>query len=355
MSINPSSTIVTERVDDIPLLLHQLEQMGLPHLLDGNEPTHGNWDGLSLGWTATIWLVYILSQADHRLSHVQDWVAHNEETLNACTGLTICELNFADDRLSAMEQSFNEDTPWEAYEPSLCQHLIRVYDYTEGQVRLDTTTARTHQEPTHDGLFQQGLRSDHRPDLAQVKIMLRRKDPLGLPLATEVVSVRRADDPLYEPTISLVRATLNRSGVLYVGDSKMAAESIRASIANNNDYYLMPLPATIVSQEVLDTYLEPVWKGTQPLTKIYRELANGSSQTIAEGYELIETRKKELNGQNIIWEERRLVVRSFKLSDGTRGHFTYSSHLRFSCDCQPNSSTPWQKAYHNLEPTPNSH
>jgi hypothetical protein len=32
MSINPSSTIVTERVDDIPVLLAHLEQMGVPRL-----------------------------------------------------------------------------------------------------------------------------------------------------------------------------------------------------------------------------------------------------------------------------------------------------------------------------------
>lgn len=54
---------------------------------------------------------------------------------------------------------------------------------------------------------------------------------------------------------------------MYVGDSKMAAESIRASIANNNDHYLMPLPATIIPTEVLDTYLEPVLESSQALTK----------------------------------------------------------------------------------------
>jgi hypothetical protein len=42
MSTNPSSTIVTERVDDIPLLLHHLEQMA-QELLDVHFPTHGNW------------------------------------------------------------------------------------------------------------------------------------------------------------------------------------------------------------------------------------------------------------------------------------------------------------------------
>jgi len=59
MSTNPSSTIITERVDDIPLLLVQLEKMGVPQRLDAHFPTHGNWIGLSLGWTTTIWLVHI--------------------------------------------------------------------------------------------------------------------------------------------------------------------------------------------------------------------------------------------------------------------------------------------------------
>jgi len=40
-------TIISERVDDIPLLLAQLERMGLQPLLDAHVPTHGNWVGLS--------------------------------------------------------------------------------------------------------------------------------------------------------------------------------------------------------------------------------------------------------------------------------------------------------------------
>jgi transposase len=239
--------------------------MGVPQLLDVHFPTHGNWDGLSFGWTATIWLVHILSQADHRLNQVQDWVAQHLETFSRCTGQPIYALNFSDDRLATILRRLNEESPWEAYEQNQGKHLIRVYELASMPVRLDTTTASTYQAPTFEGLFQQGHSKDHRPDLAQVKIMLRRKDPLGLPLATQVVDGSRADDPLYEPTIKPVRATLNRPGVLYVGDSKMAAERTRASIQDNNDYYLMPLPATIVPQEVLDTYLKPVWEGTQLL------------------------------------------------------------------------------------------
>ncbi len=50
--------------------------------------------------------------------------------------------------------------------------------------------------------------------------MLASLVPLGLLLATEVVDGSRADDPLYEPTIELNIATLNRTGVLYVGVSQ---------------------------------------------------------------------------------------------------------------------------------------
>jgi hypothetical protein len=43
-------TVISERVDDIPLLVAQQERMGLPSLLDEHFPTHGHWQGLSLGW-----------------------------------------------------------------------------------------------------------------------------------------------------------------------------------------------------------------------------------------------------------------------------------------------------------------
>jgi len=79
--------ITTERVDDIPVLLTQLERMGVKQLLDQHFPTHGNWQGESLGSIAIVWLTHILSQADHRLNHVQGWVAKRIETLfNVCWG-----------------------------------------------------------------------------------------------------------------------------------------------------------------------------------------------------------------------------------------------------------------------------
>ncbi len=54
--------IISERVDDIPLLLAQLEQMGVQPLLDEHFPTHGHWVGLSLGWVPRLWLTHILGR-----------------------------------------------------------------------------------------------------------------------------------------------------------------------------------------------------------------------------------------------------------------------------------------------------
>src|SRR2546426_7652679 len=43
--MNEIPNIITERVDDIPLLLEQMQRMSLPTLLDTHFPTHGNWQG----------------------------------------------------------------------------------------------------------------------------------------------------------------------------------------------------------------------------------------------------------------------------------------------------------------------
>jgi len=270
MSTNSTSTITTERVDDIPLLLNQIMLMGIPDILDANFDTHGNWEGLSLGWTTAIWLVHILSQADHRLNKVEDWVAKHIQTISSITGLPIQASDFKDDRLATILRYLNQDEPWQGYEQDQGKHIIRVYPLPIDIVRLDGTSASSHIKPIEGSIFQKGLSCDHRPDLAQVKIMLASLDPLGWTDATQVVEGNEADDPLYKPAIEQVRNILNQEGVLYVGDCKMGASSIRASIKKANDYYLMPLPATIVPAKVLDAYLTPIsspWPTIEPRDK----------------------------------------------------------------------------------------
>ena len=78
--------ITTEGVDDIPLLVAQLERMGVQPLLAEHFPTHGNWVGLSWGWVTVIWLPHLLSEANHRLHHVEPWAEQRLQTLRGCTG-----------------------------------------------------------------------------------------------------------------------------------------------------------------------------------------------------------------------------------------------------------------------------
>jgi hypothetical protein len=95
-------TIVSERVDDIPVLLARLNRMGLQPLLDEHVPTHGNGVGLSLGWVSVRWLTQILSEGDHRLNHVVPWAKQRLHTLQACTEHPVHPVDVSDDRLATV-------------------------------------------------------------------------------------------------------------------------------------------------------------------------------------------------------------------------------------------------------------
>jgi transposase len=318
----------SERVDDIPLLVGELERMGVPRLLDEQYGRHGNWQGLSLGWVATVWLGHILSQADHRLNQVQSWAEQRLVTLRICTGQVVRALDLSDDRLAAVVKALSDGERWTAFEDALTGHLVRVYRLRVEQVRLDSTTASGHHGVTEDGLFQFGHSKDHRPDLPQVKVMLSTLDPLGMPVATEVLAGDRADDPLYRPAIARVRASLGQRGLLYVGDAKMAALETRAEVHAGGDHYLCPLTAIQVPAGQLDALLAPVWAEQQQLEAITRAQPNGEPLVVAEGFEQAVPQRAPLpptptgptgiaradgdQAEPMTWIERRLVVRSLQ-------------------------------------------
>ena len=303
-------TIITERVDDIPLLLEQMQRMGRPGLVDEHFPTHGNWQGLSVGWVTTVWLSSILSRGDHRLVHVEPWVAKRLWTLRRATGQAVERLDFTDDRLEIVLRSLHDDTRWAAFEAALNQHTVRVYELPTDRVHVDSTSASAYATVSEEGLFQFGHSKDHRPDLPQVKVMQAVLDPLGMPLATDVVSGERADDPLYIPCIRRVQASLGRCGLLYVGDGKMASRETRAFIAAQGDFYLCPLPQVQLAEGELDEALEAVWSGEQALSPVCRKRQDGQPERIAEGYEYQVPLSLKVAGQLQSWSERRFVVRS---------------------------------------------
>jgi transposase len=304
--------VQTEQVDDIPVLLTQGQKIGIAELLDRHFRPHGNWQGTSLGWTSLVWLAYITSEGDHRLNQVEPWIEQRLHTVGRSTGQPIRSREWSDDRLGIVLDELADAEKWQAFETDLNRRTLRVYDLKPNRVRLDSTTASGYCSVTEDGLFQLGHSKDHRPDLPQLKVMLSALDPMGLPLATQVVSGERADDPLYIPAIQQVSASLDEQGLLYVGDCKMAALATRAFIHSRQDYYLCPLSEKQMPVETLETYLQPVWSGTQAATPLHRENATGQLEKIAEGYEQNIALNAEVDGQTITWTERHLIVRSFQ-------------------------------------------
>jgi transposase len=308
--MNETLTIRTERVDDIPLLLAQMQRMGIASLLDAHFPTHGNRQGLSLGTVTTIWLTHLLSQADHRMNRVQPWAERRLETLRGCSETQLEVRDLGDDRLADVLRHLSDDARWREFEQELTGQLVRVYDLRSDCVRLDSTTASSYGMVSEDGLLQLGHSKDHRPDLPQLKVMLATLDPLGMPLATEVLSGQRADDPLYLPAIARVRAGLKQPGLLYVGDCKMAALDTRASIQAHGDFYLCPLSARQLSCDQLAQQLAALRESSQPLTKVERTGADGQTHCIAQGYQYSEIITAQSEGKSYTWTERRLLVRS---------------------------------------------
>lgn len=340
-------TVITERVDDIPLLLAQLQRMEVQPLLDDYFPTHGNWEGLSLGHVGMVWLSHILSQGDHRLNRVQDWVERHQETLEQGLQQPVRALDLSDDRLESVLRYLSDDAQWGLFEPALNQRQIQVYDLHPERLRLDSTSVSGDWEVTGDGLFQYGHSKDHRPDLPQLKLMLATLDPLGLPIATEIVPGQKADDPLYIPAIQHVRQTLSQSGLLYVGDSKMASLKTRCFLQATGDYYLCPLGGTQFKAEVLQAYLDPVEQGAVELQEIHYDYADGHSALIAKGYEQTQLRTEVWDGQTWSWSERQLVVYSLAYAHSAQQAFQTRLEHAQTALAALNQSRRGQKAFPN--------
>ena len=304
--------ITTERIDDFVVLLALMQQMDLPGILDRHIARHWLQQGLSWGWTASIWLAHIVSQGDHRKLTVRDWVRQAHSTLEMVTGRDIRETDFTDNRLTIVLRHLSDEACWQAIEQELGQHLIRVYDLEEEVIRVDATTVSGYREGGEDSLWQFGYSKDD-PTLRQIKAMMATLDPLGLPLALEVVSGEQADDPCYVPTIDRVLACLGRQGLLIVGDCKMSALATRAHLQEQGQYYLTPLAQVGETAQQMPQWIEAGVAQGDRLTQV---LAEDGKQVLAQGYEV--SRIGVYGEHN--WHERVLVVRSHAYAQTQRQH-----------------------------------
>src|SRR6266571_1041995 len=304
--------ITTERIDDFVVLLSLMQQMDLPAILDRHLPRHWLQQGLSWGWTASIWLAHIISQGDHRKVTVRDWVRQAHSTLEQVTGLDIRETDFTDDRLTIVLRHLSHEAHWHAIEQELGQHLVRVYDLEEQPIRVDATTVSGYREGGEDSLWQFGHSKDD-PTLRQIKAMMATLDPLGLPLALEVVSGEQADDPLYIPLSDRVLTWLGRHSWLFVGDSKMSALATRGHLEAQGQYYLPPLALVGETAEQMPDWIRAGVARGDALTQVP---SDEEKQVLAQGYEVSRTCVCE----GLTWQERVLVVRSHASAQRQRRH-----------------------------------
>ena len=303
-------TLTTERIDDFPLLLATMQQLGLPAILDGHLARHGLQQGLSWGWLATIWLAHILSQGDHRKLPVQAWVRQAGATILRITGLAnLTELDFTDDRLTILLRRLSVPRSWMAIETDLGRNILRVYKLTPERVRLDPTTVSGYHAGGAASVFQFGHSKDD-PTLRQVKVMVATLDPLGLPLVTAVVAGNAADDPLYVPAVDRVLQIIAGLGLLFVGDCKMSALATRAYIAHLQQQYLCPLALTGETAQDLPRWIAAAGTAEHPLAAVYTLDAQGERQLIAEGYTFERSLTATVAETEHTWTEQVMVVRS---------------------------------------------
>src|SRR3954464_5042524 len=312
MNPNPPRLLCVEAVSDLPVLWATLQRLDLPATLDRHFPAPPHWNGpLTPGEVLAVWLLFLVSQGDHCLNHVQPWVAQHQGVLSALLGKPIRPTHAHDDRLADWLTRLGRGEAFAALECDLNRHTVRVYQLPTELIRLDATTANSYADVlSEQGLLQFGHSKDD-PDRPQFKIAAAVLDPLGLPLATAVVPGNVTDDPLYIPAIRAVRQSLGAGGRTYVGDCKMAALATRAFVAAGEDFYLCPLSESQISRAQRRALLQAVWDGTQALQPVWRPGPQGQpDELVAEGFAVDVALTAMVGAQEVRWTERRWLVRS---------------------------------------------
>jgi transposase len=198
---------------------------------------------------------------------------------------------------------------------ALAQDWITVYALPRDLVRLDSTSVSVyHDARPAESLLQQGHSKDHRPDLAQFKVMLASLDRLGMPLCGQLVTGSAADDGLYVPAYDAAVRTLGTAAVLVVGDSKMGALATRAHMVAEGSAYLCayrpPRATAQIAGWIEDALAHPArW---QELRTVDERTGEISTLAVIDEWERTQTVGP------CTWTERVLVVRSAQMQAGLR-------------------------------------
>jgi transposase len=305
-----------ERVDSLPLILHWLSKMRIQENIDSIWHPHTYWQGLSYGQLAVLFIAYVLYMHTHRLSGMEDWVVNHRITLEKLTGWTIRSKEATDDRVGHMiEMIGREEESTLLFQRQVGQNLIQAYALPTEVARYDTTSFSVYhtapEEGKKKGLLGFGHSKDHRSDLLQFKQGLGTLDPAGVPLFTNTIRGPAADDPLYLPAWQEMVKTIGHSNFLYVADCKAGALLTRATIDHEKGYYLVPLPMTGETPELLRQW---VLKPPVTVAEIYLPgVTDKEGKPVLMGYGFSQERSMQCSledGTVHTWTERWLVTQS---------------------------------------------
>jgi transposase len=313
-----SVEIRSERIDDIPVIVEWLKQMEIAKRIDQNlSQPHGNHQGMSYGQLSVILLTFIITQADHRLCAVEDWVKAHRQILELTTGWSIGEKDTSDDRLArVVEELGKQEEACQQIELKVGKDLIRAYELPTEVARADTSSfSVNHQqkESPEEGKLRHGHSKDKRPDLLQYRQLLATLDPAGIPLVSATLPGNGADDPIYWPTWQRMAEVIGHKQFVFLADCKAGALATRGQIEAGGGIYCFPLPMTGQNPLLLQQ-----WVLNPPAESVEIRLPNQGADEpgVGQGFE-VELGKFWLNPETkkwVRWHERHLVVYSHSLA-----------------------------------------
>src|SRR5262245_43410819 len=137
MNTSEARLLRVEVVADLPVLWATVQRLDLVAILDRHFPAVPHWKGpLSPGEVLALWLLFLTSQVDHSLNHVQPSPAQHPGVLSALLGKTVLPVHAHDDRLADCLTRLGTGDAFAALERDLNQQTIRVYHLPTDTVRI---------------------------------------------------------------------------------------------------------------------------------------------------------------------------------------------------------------------------
>ena len=309
-------TVTTYRVDDLLVLYTLIKSLGIAKSVNSCMQVHGNWTGALPGDILELWLCYILSACDHRLSGAEEWANRHIDLLRIMSGNSeLTGQDFSDDKLGTLLGYFSESSSWSKVEMQVNSQVLGVYRLDEAidiaTFRLDAAPMQGYGKVLPGGLLQHGYHKHH-ANLPQFKLKLCTLDNevnhFAYPVCHLTVNGKTADDELYIAIIQQSKEVLSgisalQAGNLYVGDSKFGAVLNRLFVHKQLDYYLMPLSLVQLPAEQRRALID-----TEQSTKQVLRQDQNKQKVIATGFEIKQDMEVDDGDAIYKWQERRLFV-----------------------------------------------